>query len=114
MTSGHSAGSASYPVLTPALQSTLNATAFPLPNITENFHEVRTTLSYRVRENVDLGMRYLFEPRALDDFTTDVFPNGYLAGLAAPENNLNRWLFLDARQSSYHGHAAAIFLRYTF
>ncbi|MEE8201830.1 MAG: MtrB/PioB family outer membrane beta-barrel protein [Candidatus Acidoferrales bacterium] len=94
--------------------STLNATAFPFPDITENFHEVRTTLSYQVRENVDLGVRYLLEPRALDDFTTDIFLTPHIAGLAAPENNLNRWLFLNARQSSYHGHAAAIFLRYSF
>ena len=95
-------------------ESLLNATAFPLPNIEENFHEVRTNINYQVRNNVEVGVRYLFEPRSLTDFTTDLFPSPYLAGLEAPENNLSRWLFLDARESSYHGHAAAIYLRYTF
>ena len=63
---------------------------------------------------MEVGVRYLFEPRSLTDFTTDLFPSPYLAGLEAPENDLSRWLFLDARESSYHGHAAAIYLRYMF
>ena len=94
--------------------ATLDATAYPLPDITENFHEVRTTLAYRVRDNVQVGVRYLFEPRALSDFTTDIFFSPYIAGLEAPEDNLIRSLFLNAREGSYHGHAAAVFFRYTF
>lgn len=100
-----------FPLDTAAL---LNATAFPLPNITENFHEVRTTVGYRVRDNVQVGVRYLLEPRALSDFTTDILLTPYIAGLEAPEDDLIRFLFLNARESSFHGHAAAIFLRYTF
>ena len=96
------------------VQATLNATAFPLPDIKENFHEVRTTVRYRLRDNVEVGARYLFEPRSLSDFTTDIFETPYIAGLEAPEDNLNRYLFTNSRQSSYHGHAAAVFLRYTF
>jgi len=94
-------------------QATLDATAFPWPNSEEKFHEVRTTLSYRIRENVEAGVRYLFEPRSLQDFMWDiVFP--YIFGFEAPESTALRWLLLDARDSSYHGHAAAVFLRYTF
>ena len=96
------------------VQATLNATAFALPHIRENFHEIRSALRYLIRKNVEVGLRYLLEPRALADFTTDLFLAPYIAGLEAPENNLNRYLFINARQSSYHGHAAAIFLRYSF
>lgn len=95
------------------VQATLNATAYPFSDITEDFHEVRTTLRYKLRDNVEVGARYLFEPRSLNDFTTDLM-TPYIDGFEAPENDLLRYIFLDARESSYHGHAAAIFLRYSF
>ena len=96
------------------VEATTSATAYPLPDIEENFHEVRTTISYQMRPNVQVGVRYLFEPRSLTDFTTDQFGTGYIAATAAPENNLSRYLFINARDSSYHAHAAAFFLKYSF
>lgn len=100
--------------LTITADNVLNAQAFPFPEIEDNLHEFRTTVSYRFRPNVQLGVRYLFEPRSLQDFTWDIL-SPYVRGREAqPENDLRRYLFLDARDGDYHGHAAAIFLRYTF
>ncbi len=95
------------------VQSTLVATAFPFPAITENYQDIRTVLGYKVRPNIELGVRYLLEPRILHDFTTDIM-QPYMFGQLAPENDATRYLFLDARDASYHAHVASVFLTYTF
>ena len=95
-------------------QALLDATAFPLPDIKMRFHEARTNLAYRVRPNVQVGVRYSFEPRSFADFTTDIMGTGYIALAAAPESQMPRRIFLNARDSSYHGHIAAVFVRYSF
>lgn len=48
------------------------------------------------------------------DSTTDILNTSYIAGVAAPETNLSRYLFMDARQGTYHGNTAAVFVRYIF
>lgn len=95
------------------VQSTLDGAAFPFPAITEHYQDLRIVLSYNIRPNLALGARYLLEPRILNDFTTDIL-EPYMFGQLAPENDATRWLFLDARDASYHGHLASAFLRYTF
>lgn len=99
-----------FPVQT---QSTLDAAAFPFPAITENYQDLRTIVSYRIRPGIELGARYLLEPRILHDFITDPM-QPYMFGLLAPENDATRFLFLDSRDASYHGHLVSAFLRYTF
>lgn len=100
-----------YPLDTQAL---LDATAYPLPDIEMRFHEARTNLTYQVRPAVQIGVRYSFEPRSVADFTTDLMGTGYIALAAAPETLMPRRIFLNARDSSYHAHIAAAFLRYSF
>jgi MtrB/PioB family decaheme-associated outer membrane protein len=100
-----------YPVDT---QASTSATAFPLPDIRTRFHEVRTNLAFQLRPNVEVGLRYSYEPRFVADFTTDLMETGYIAPSAAPESQMPRRLFLNARDSSYRGHIGSVFIRYLF
>lgn len=95
-------------------QATTGATRFPLPDIKTRFHDARTNLAYQARPNVQVVVRHSFEPRSVTEFTTNLMGTGYIALAAAAESQRPRRLFLKASDSSYHGHIAAVFLRYSF
>ncbi|MBI1982677.1 MAG: MtrB/PioB family outer membrane beta-barrel protein, partial [Acidobacteria bacterium] len=90
-----------------------SAQAYPFPEIKDRFHELRLATEIKLRENLALGLTYLFEPYRLDDFMWDIM-DPWIPDRVAPENNANRYLFLNARDSNYSGHVGSVTLRYTF
>ncbi len=91
----------------------LNAPAFSFPEIKDRFHELRAALQFKLRENLALGLTYIFEPYRLNDFMTDIL-DPWIPDRLAPENDARRYLFLNARDGNYTGHVASVTLRYTF
>lgn len=93
--------------------ATLNAQAFPFPRIKDRFNELRAALQFKLRENLALGLTYLFEPYRLNDFMTDIL-DPWIPDRLAPENDAGRYLFLNARDGNHSGHVASVTLRYSF
>lgn len=93
---------------------TLDATAHPWPDTEATFGEIRLDSSYRVRPNMEIGARYLFQPYRLDDFAWDVM-QPYMFGLAsAPDNNAFGSLHLNSRYGDSNAHMVGLYVRYTF
>lgn len=94
------------------------AGAYNYPDVVNWQQEVNFTVTRRLRENLDLGFSYLFEPYRLDDYYTNNLqpyagPRLVTDGGAASVP-VARQLFLDARFTSYHANVATVFLRYKF
>jgi hypothetical protein len=83
----------------------------------QNFREIRKNTSSQLRnEALSLGFNYRFEPYRLDDYyTNNLQPYSAQQPAATVATALTpRYLFLDARFTSYHANVATIFLRYSF
>ena len=93
-----------------------SATAYNYPDVINGQQEVNFSLTHQLRPGLALGVSYLFEPYRLDDFYTNSL-QPYQAQLPTPGNTtaaVARYLFLNARFTSYHANVATIFLRYSF
>jgi MtrB/PioB family decaheme-associated outer membrane protein len=89
----------------------LSAQAFPFPDTESRLHEVSATTRYRLSENTDIGLRYLFSSYRLDDFQwNDLSP--YLVG--ASQDDSTRYLLLDATFDDYDAHVAELFVTIRF
>lgn len=75
--------------------------------------QLRPSFDAHVRENLTLGVAYLFDPYRLDDFMWDIM-DPWIPDRLTVENFADRYLFLNARDSNYTGHVASVTLRYTF
>jgi MtrB/PioB family decaheme-associated outer membrane protein len=92
------------------------AGAVNYPDVINWQQEFNVSITHRLRERLDLGVRYRFEPFRLDDYyTTNLQPYSptQLADGGLPVNT-PRQVLLDARFTSYHANVATVFLRYSF
>ncbi|MGQ0762099.1 MAG: MtrB/PioB family decaheme-associated outer membrane protein [Acidobacteriota bacterium] len=91
----------------------LNATAFPWPDATSNYHELSVDTNYQLKDNLALGFRYIFEPYRLDDFQWNGL-NAYPFERLTPEQQFptTRPLLLDSRYSSHNAHVFSVYLRF--
>jgi MtrB/PioB family decaheme-associated outer membrane protein len=99
--------------VTPLANSLFNATAFAFPKLKNQFHEVRADASYQLRSNLALGLRYLYEPYRLSDFSWDPL-SPYPLDELAPENSGPRFLLLDSRYTNYSANLISVYLRVTY
>jgi hypothetical protein len=104
-----------FPILPISLRT---AGAYNYPDVINRLQEVNVNLTHQLSPKLSLGFNYRFEPYRLDDFYTNNLqpyagPRLVTAGGAAV-SQVPRYLFLDARFTSYHANVATIFLRYTF
>jgi hypothetical protein len=78
--------------------------------------EVNLSLTHQLRPGIDLGFTYRFEPYRLDDFyTNNLVPYSPMQRAATVAvSQTPRYLFLDARFTSYHANVATVFVRYSF
>lgn len=90
-----------------------DAQANPFPEIKDQFHELRLATEIKLRENLTLGLTYMFEPYRLNDFMWDVL-DPWIPDRIAPENFADRYLFLNAKDGNYSAHVASVTMRYTF
>jgi hypothetical protein len=97
----------------PRPESFTDASAWPFPDVKNRFHEFRVDASYRMRPELQLGTRYLFEPYRLDDYALDIM-QPYMLGFEAPENDTRRSIYLNSRHASSDAHLFGVYIRYTF
>jgi len=92
------------------------ANAVNYPDVINRQQEVNITLTHKLRQDVDLGFSYRYEPYRLSDYYTNGLQQYTEKQLA--DGNLPvptaRQLFLDARFTSFHANVATAFLRYSF
>ena len=95
------------------------ATAYNYPDGFNWQQEVNLSITHQLRPGLALGISYLFEPYRLDDFYTNNM-QAYQSqlpspgGPAAASPPVPRYLFANARFTSYHANVATVFLRYSF
>ena len=94
------------------------AGAYNYPAVLNRQQEVTLNITHQLSPKLALGFNYRFEPYRLDDFYTNnlqsysgprLVTDGGAASVPVP-----RYLFLDARFTSYHANVGTVFLRYTF
>lgn len=102
-----------FPILAVSLRT---AGAFDYPDVINRQQEATLSLTHRLSPGVDLGFAYRFQPYRLDDYyTNNLQPYSPRQPAATVANALTpRYLFMDARFTSYHAHVATVFLRYQF
>jgi len=94
------------------------AGAYNYPDVINWQQEVNISLTHKLREGLDIGASYRFEPYRLDDYYTNniqpyagptLITDGGAASVPVP-----RQLFLDARFTTMHANVATFFVRYSF
>ena len=92
------------------------AGAYNYPDVINRQQEVNLSLTHQLRPGIDLGFTYRFEPYRLDDFyTNNLVPYSPMQRAATVAvSQTPRYLFLDARFTSYHANVATVFVRYSF
>jgi MtrB/PioB family decaheme-associated outer membrane protein len=104
-----------FPILA---NSPITAGAYNYPDVINWQQEFNISLTHKLREGLDVGASYRFEPYRLDDYYTNniqpyagptLITDGGHASVPVP-----RQLFLDARFTSMHANVATVFLRYSF
>lgn len=102
-----------FPILAISLRT---AGAVNYPDVINRQQEANFTVTHKLREDLDLGFSYRYEPYRLSDYYTNGLQQYTDKQLA--DGNLPvptpRQLFLDARFTSMHANVATIFLRYSF
>jgi MtrB/PioB family decaheme-associated outer membrane protein len=102
-----------FPILAVSLRT---AGAYNYPDVINWQQEATFSLTHRLRPGLSLGFSYRFEPYRLDDYyTNNMQPYSAQQPAATVATALTpRYLFLDARFTSYHANVATVFLRYSF
>jgi len=91
--------------------SVLHAGANPYPDTVVRRQDINIAISRQIREGIDIGVRYWYEPYTQDDFSFNVL-QPYVHGTIT--SDAPKYLFQDARYASYHANVFTIFLRYSF
>ncbi len=91
--------------------SILHAGANPWPDTVVRRQDVNIAITRHIKEGVEIGGRYWYEPYTQDDFSFNVL-QPYVHGNIT--SDAPKYLFQDARYGSYHANVATVFLRYTF
>ncbi|MDQ3819670.1 MAG: MtrB/PioB family outer membrane beta-barrel protein, partial [Acidobacteriota bacterium] len=91
--------------------SILHAGANPYPDTVVRRHDVNIVITRRIREDLEVGVRYWYEPYTQDDFSYNVL-SPYVHGQLTSDTP--KYLFQDARYGSYHANVASVFLRFRF
>jgi hypothetical protein len=104
-----------FPILAISLRT---AGAYDYPDVINWQQEANISVTRKLREGLDLGVSYRFEPYRLNDYYTNSLqpyagPTLSTAGGQASVP-VPRQLFLDARFTSMHANVATVFLRYSF
>jgi len=91
------------------------AGAYNYPDVINWQQEVTFSLTHQLRPGLSMGFSYRFEPYRLDDYyTNNMQPYSAQQPAATVATALTpRYLFLDARFTSYHANVATVFLRYS-
>jgi len=107
----------------------LDATGRPFPDIKSQFHEVFVDTSYAFRHNWKAGVRYIFSPYRLQDFTTDnIAPYMPTQSATAVPGTIDpqilftpagtsgslKFLLLNSKYASADAHMMGVYIRYTF
>ncbi|MBA2493568.1 MAG: MtrB/PioB family outer membrane beta-barrel protein [Acidobacteria bacterium] len=92
------------------------AGAYDYPDVINRQQEINMSLTHQLRSDLAVGVIYRYEPYRLDDYYTNNLqpysprqPAATVASALTP-----RYLFLDARFTTYHANVATIFIRYSF
>ncbi len=96
---------------TPVATAVTNATAFPFPEAKYRYQEFSVDSNYQIHPKAAIGVRYYFEPFMLDDWQTNGL-SSYPVDQLAPETDGRRFLLLDSRYSSHHGHIISFYIRF--
>jgi len=104
-----------FPILPISLRT---AGAYNYPDVISRQQEANASVTHQLSPKLSVGFGYRFEPYRLDDYYTNNLqpyagPRLATAGGAASAP-VPRYLFLDARFTSYHAHLATVFMRYSF
>jgi hypothetical protein len=91
--------------------SVLHAGANPYPDTKVRRQDVNILISRRIKENLEIGGRYWYEPYTQDDFSYNVLAP-YVHGNLTSDTP--KYMFQDARYGSYHANVASVFVRYSF
>ena len=91
--------------------SLLHAGANPYPDTVVRRQDVNITVTHRISESFEVGVRYWYEPYKQDDFSYNVL-QPYAHGTLTSDTP--KYLFQDARYGNYHTNVATVFMRYTF
>ena len=91
--------------------SILHAGASDYPDTVVRRHDVNVVLTRRIKEGLEIGGRYWYEPYNQNDFSyNNMAP--YVHGQLTSDTP--KYLFEDARYGTYHANVASVFVRYTF
>jgi len=91
--------------------SLLHAGANPYPDTVIRRQDVNLVVTRHINESFAIGARYWYEPYTQDDFSYNVLAP-YVHGKLTSDTP--KYLFQDARYSSYHANVASVFVRYSF
>lgn len=91
--------------------SVLHAGANPYPDTTVRRQDLNVAITRKIKENLEIGGRYWYEPYNQNDFSYNVLAP-YVHGQLTSDTP--KYLFQDARYGSYHANTATVFLRYSF
>lgn len=102
-----------FPILPVSLRT---AGAYDYPDVINRQQEVTFSITRQIRPDFAVGAVYRYEPYRLDDYYTNSLrpysprqPSAEVGSALAP-----RYLFLDAKFTTYHANVVTFFMRYTF
>jgi MtrB/PioB family decaheme-associated outer membrane protein len=96
--------------------SPLTATAYNYPDTKNRYQELLASVTYRIRPGLQVGVRYRYEPYAVDDFylnNLQPYAQGSLTAGGVPVN-VQRYIFLNSRYGNYTANQVAAFVRYKY
>jgi len=91
--------------------SVLHAGVNPYPDTVVRRQDLNIAISRHIREDLEIGVRYWYEPYTQDDFSFNVLAP-YVHGSLTSDTP--KYMFQDARYASYHANVATVFVRYSF
>lgn len=91
--------------------SILHAGASPYPDTVVRRQDINIAISRRIRQDIDVGARYWYEPYMQNDFSFNVL-SPYTHGQLTSDTP--KYLFQDARYGTYHSNVATVFVRWSF
>jgi MtrB/PioB family decaheme-associated outer membrane protein len=96
--------------------SPLTAGAYNYPDTKNRYQELLASVTYRIRPGLQVGVRYRYEPYAVDDFYSNnmsAYPQGSLTAGGVPVN-VQRYIFLNSRYGNYTANQVAAFVKYKY
>ena len=96
--------------------SPLTAGAYNYPDTKNRYQELLASVTYRIRPGLQVGVRYRYEPYAVDDFylnNLQPYAQGSLTAGGVPVN-VQRYIFLNSRYGNYTANQVAAFIKYKY